>query len=84
MNMFIALAVGGVLLFLGSSALASSGTASPPPPPPALVDDIAKQLLSTQMSESFDRYAGLLADNLTVTLNGKTIAANKAAVPPKH
>ena len=68
----------GVFLFFASSALASSAVAGPPPPPPAFVDDMAKQLLPTQTSGSFDRYAGLLANNLTVTLNDKTIAANKA------
>jgi hypothetical protein len=67
-----------VLLFLASSAFASSAIASPPPPPPAFVDDIAKQLLPTQTSASFNRYVGLFADKLTVTLNGNTIAANKA------
>ncbi len=65
-------------LFLASSAFASSAIASPPPPPPSFVDGIAKQLLPTLTSASFDRYADLLANNLMVTLNGKTIAANKA------
>jgi len=68
----------GALLFLASSALASSTAASPPTPPPTFIDDIAKQLVPTQTSASFDRYAGLLADDLTVTLDGKVIAANKA------
>ena len=68
----------GVSLFLASFGLAFSAVASPPPPPPAFVDDIAKRLLPTQTIASFDRYADLLTDNLTVTLNGKTIAANKA------
>ena len=65
-------------LLLGSSMFASSAAASPPPPPPAFVDDTAKQLIQTQTSANFDRYAGLLADDLTVTLDGRMIAANKA------
>ena len=61
---------------LGASALASSTAASPPPPPRAFIDDIAKQLVGT--AARFDDYARLLADDLTVTLNGKTVASNRA------
>ena len=67
----------GVLFFLAGSALASTTAASPPPPPPPFIDDIAKQLVPAQTAASFDRYAGLLADDLTVTLDGTVIAANK-------
>ena len=66
------------LLLLASSTFASSTAASPPPPPSSFVDDVAKQLVQTQTSASFDRYAGLLADDLTVTLDGNMLAANKA------
>jgi hypothetical protein len=66
------------LLFCASSMSASSVIASPPPPPPAFIDDLAKQLVQTQTSASFAAYASLLADDLTVTLDGKMIAANKA------
>lgn len=65
------------LLLLTSSMVASSAAASPPPPPPAFMDSVAKQLMQTQTPASFDRYADLLADDLTVTLDGKMIAANK-------
>ena len=66
------------LLLLASSTFASSATASPAPPPPAFIDNIARQLMQTQTSASFDQYAGLLADDLTVTLDGNMVAANKA------
>jgi hypothetical protein len=68
----------GALLFFASSALASSTIASPPPPPPSYVDDIARQLVLTQTAANFASYASLLADDLTVTLDGKGIAASKA------
>lgn len=68
----------GALLFISTSALASLTAASPPPPPPSFVDDVAKQLVPTQTSATFDRYASLLANDLTVTIDGKKIAANKA------
>ena len=68
----------GVSLFLAALTLASSVAAGPPPPPPSFIDEMAKQLVPTQTSASFDHYAAALADDLTVTLNSKTIAANKA------
>lgn len=68
----------GALLILAGSAFATSAIASPPPPPPNFIDDIAKQLLPTQTSTSFGRYAGLFADDLKVTIDGEIIAANKA------
>lgn len=67
----------GALVFLAGLALPSSTVASPPPPPPSFVDDIAKQLVA-QTPASFARYTSLLADDLTVTLDGTRIAASKA------
>lgn len=67
----------GALLFFAVSALTSSVIASPPPPPPSFIDDVAKQLVPTQTPTSFASYASLLANDLTVTLDGATIAASK-------
>lgn len=68
----------GALLLFASSVFASRAVASPPPPPHSFVDDVANQLVPTQTPSTFDRYASLLADDLTVTIDGKKIAANKA------
>jgi hypothetical protein len=68
----------GALLLFATSMLGSTTAASPPPPPPTFIDDIAKELVRTQTAASFDRYAALLADDLSVTLDGRIIAANKA------
>jgi hypothetical protein len=67
----------GLTIGFTTLAVPDFALASPPPPPPAFLDDIAKQLIPTETVESFDRYAALLADDLTVTINGKEIAANK-------
>jgi hypothetical protein len=67
--------------FFGAIALGAIAVpvaASPPPPPPSFIDTIASELLPTPTSESFERYAALLADDLVVTLNGTEIAPNKA------
>jgi hypothetical protein len=42
------------------------------------VDDAARQLVLTPTPASFASYASLLANDLTVTQDGKTIAATKA------
>ena len=68
----------GALLFFASWAAASASIARPPPPPPSFVDEIARQLVLTQTPASFGSYARLLAGDLTVTVDGKTIAASKA------
>ena len=68
----------GALLLFATSSLASATAASPPPPPPSFIDDVARQLVPTQTPATFDRYASLLADDLTVTLDGKRIATSKA------
>lgn len=67
----------GALVLIVASALASSAIASPPPPPPSFVDGVAKQLVQTQSPASFARYANMLANDLTVTLDVKMIAASK-------
>ena len=61
-----------------AGAIATAAAASPPPPPPAFVSEIAKELVPTQTVETFDGYASVLADDVTVSLDGKTIAANKS------
>ena len=66
------------LLILSTWALSSPTTASPPPPPPAFIGDIAQQLMSDQTSESFPGYAKLFAPDLTVTQDGRVVAASKA------
>jgi hypothetical protein len=38
---------------------------------------LAKQLVPTQRPETLDNYAGVLANDLTVTIDGKSVAANK-------
>lgn len=68
----------GAFVYFATLALASSATGSPPPPPPSFVDEVAKQLLLTQTPASFPAYARLMANDLTVTLDGKRIAASKA------
>jgi len=65
------------LAIMAGVALASSAAASPPPPPPGFIDDMTKQLLPTQTAATIDDYARLLADNLTVTIDGKTVADSK-------
>ena len=67
----------GALLLLAGLTFAAPVAASPPPPPPSFIDEMAKELVPTPTSASFDRYAAALANDLTVTLNSKTIAANK-------
>jgi hypothetical protein len=68
----------GALLFVVTTAFATSAAASPPPPPPAFVDEVARQLLLTPTRASFERYTRLFADDLTVAIDGKRIASNKA------
>ena len=61
------------------SILCSPAIASPPPPPPQFIDDIARQLIPTPTPESLDKYAGLLANDLKVTINDSEVAASKPA-----
>jgi hypothetical protein len=58
--------------------LGGTVAASPPPPPPEFIDEIAKQMVATPSVDSFDSYAGLFANNLVVTLDGKRVATTKA------
>lgn len=66
------------LSMLVVAIFASSAAASPPPPPPSFIDDLSRQLVPALTLQNFDHYSSLLAEDLTVTLDGKTIAANKA------
>ena len=66
-----------VFLMLAAATLSTAVAASPPPPPPGFIVDIAKQLVPTPTAATFDNYARLLADDLTVTQDGKIIAASK-------
>ena len=59
-------------------SLASIVAASPPPPPPAFIDELAKRIVPTPTTSSFDYYIAAFADDLTVTVDGKQIAATKA------
>ena len=52
--------------------------ASPPPPPPEYVSRAAKVLTATKAPDAA-QYAPLLADDVTVFENGKTVATGKAA-----
>lgn len=73
------MSVGRMHLVVGLLA-ASLGTfagASPPPPPPEFVQNIAEQLVTTPTESNFATYSGLLANDLTVIANGRTIAASK-------
>jgi hypothetical protein len=69
----------GMRLLAGLLALwmSSFANASPPPPPPQIIQNIAEQLLPTPNTTSFGVYSGLFANDLTVTMNGRTVAANK-------
>jgi len=70
-----------LLLVCGSALsmmLASSVEASVQPPPPAFIDELAKQIVPTPTTSSFERYVAAFADDLTVSIDGKQIAASKA------
>jgi hypothetical protein len=69
----------GMRLLAGLLALwmSSFANASPPPPPPRIIQNIAEKLLPTPNTTSFGAYSGLFANDLTVTMNGRTVAANK-------
>jgi len=58
---------------------ASTIRASVAPAPPSFIDDLAKQLVPTPTTSSFDRYVAVFADDLTVTIDGRQIARNKVA-----
>lgn len=64
------------LLLLVASLPAS---ASIPPPPPDYIMAMAKVMAPTLTPASFEPYTKLLADDLTVSVDGKPVAANKAA-----
>jgi hypothetical protein len=49
-----------------------------PPPPPEFIDEIAKQVVAMPSANSFDSYAGLLANKLVVTVDGKQVTTTKA------
>lgn len=60
-----------------AASIGSFGRAAPPPPPPQFIQSIVERLLPTPTASGFAGYAGLFADDFTVTANGKTIAASK-------
>lgn len=62
-----------------SLMLANAVAASVPPPPPVYIDTLAKQLIPTQTESTFNHYLANFADDLTVTVDGKEIAAGKSA-----
>lgn len=59
-------------------AQADTAQASPGPPPPDYITEIARDVVPTQTAATFDRYAGDLADDLTVWIDGEEIASSKA------
>lgn len=63
---------------LAIGMLGGTVATSPPPPPPEFIDEIAKQVVPTPSADSFESYAGLLANNLVVTLDGKQVTTTKA------
>ena len=67
------------LLISVAASTDDTAIAAPPPPPPRFVSAIARELVSTPTPETFARFASLFADNLKVTVNGKDVAASKAA-----
>ncbi|WP_145612359.1 hypothetical protein [Nitrospirillum amazonense] len=67
----------GLLVIGAFWLIGDMAVAAPPPPPPLFVLEIAKQVVPTQTAESFDRYAAILADDLTVTTDGKEVARSK-------
>jgi hypothetical protein len=69
----------GMRLLAGllASSIGGFANASPPPPPPQIIENIAEQLLPTPTTPSFGAYSSLFANDLTVTMNGRTLAANK-------
>jgi hypothetical protein len=66
-----------LLAGLAASWMGSFANASPPPPPPQIIQNIAEQLLPTPTRSTFGAYSALFANDLTVTMNGRTLAANK-------
>lgn len=52
--------------------------ASVQPAPPAFIDALATQIVPTQTDSTFDQYLAALADDLTVTVDEKQVAENKA------
>ncbi|EGY00939.1 hypothetical protein AZA_76218 [Nitrospirillum viridazoti Y2] len=67
--------LGSFVVFLA----AEIAIAAPGPPPPSFILEMTKQISSTQTPATFERYAALLADDLVVTVDGKQVAADKAA-----
>jgi hypothetical protein len=65
--------------FIASLMGGTAAVASVPPPPPAYIDELAKQIVPTQTVETFDRYASSIADDVTVSVDGKQVAASKTA-----
>ena len=57
----------------------ADAVAAPPPPPPIFINEMAKRIVPTQTTRSFDQYADGLADDLTISINGAHVAAGKAA-----
>ncbi|WP_140851272.1 hypothetical protein [Sphingomonas glacialis] len=62
-----------------SMMLTSGAIASAPPAPPVFIDELATRIVPTQSAASFDAYCATFANDLTVTVDGKRIAGNKAA-----
>lgn len=61
-----------------SLAQANTAFASPGPPPPEYIINAARQVIPTQTAATFGQYAAELANDLTVWVNDKEVASDKA------
>lgn len=68
-----------VALMAMACAIGSAAHASPGPPPPEYIMASAAHLVPTPTAATFDAYAADLAPDVTVTINGSTVARDKAA-----
>lgn len=57
--------------------LSASALASPPPPPEPAVHELAQKLLAPLTKDTFDGFADLLSNKLSVTIDGSTVARSK-------
>ena len=62
-----------------AALLSVPAISSPPPPPPSYVTDLAKRVVPTQTEATFNDYAATFADDLTVSIDGASVASSRAA-----
>lgn len=66
-------------LALIAALLSVPAIGAPPPPPPSYIGDLARRIVPTQTDATFDDYTNALADDLTVSIDGVSVASGKPA-----